>query len=79
MNLLTRFERGGLAAIQGPVDALLREVGASTILPRFRQLRPFDMTEKTPGEIVTIVDQEAEQILTERLGLILPGSRIVGE
>ena len=37
------------------------------------------MTEKTPGEFVTVADHEAEAMLTEGLSALLPGCRVVGE
>ena len=53
--------------------------GRSLYLPRFRALATGDVEEKSPGELVTIADREAEAILTERLPHLLPGSRVLGE
>jgi fructose-1,6-bisphosphatase/inositol monophosphatase family enzyme len=61
------------------VDALIREVAASEILPRFRKLAAGDISEKQPGQLVTIADTEAERCLTPRLEALLPGSVVVGE
>jgi len=61
------------------VAALMREVGARIMMPRYRLLRAEDIREKTPGDPVTIVDHESEAFLSERLAALLPGTRIVGE
>lgn len=61
------------------VDALIREVAASEILPRFGRLATGDMSEKQPGQLVTIADTEAERKLIPLLEGVLPGSVVVGE
>jgi len=61
------------------VVAVLREVGDELVLPRFRHLREDDVLEKSPGDIVTIVDREAELELESRLTSLLHGSLAVGE
>lgn len=61
------------------VTNLMVEVADATILPRFRRLREGDVSEKTPGEIVTIADREAEALLSARLPDLVPGSRVIGE
>lgn len=61
------------------VSAVLRQASMEAILPRFRNLLSGEVVEKTPGEIVTIADREAERIITPRLKALLPGSRVVGE
>jgi len=67
------------AALHEAVDALMREVGASILLPRFRALRAEDIEEKAPGDLVTIADRESEARLTEGLARLLPGSSVIGE
>ena len=66
-----------------PVDrhvaALMREVAASAVMPRFRSLRQGDIAEKIPGEIVTVADREAEARLRDGLDALGLGARIVGE
>lgn len=57
----------------------IREVSAETIEPRFRLLSEGDVREKTPGEVVTVADEEAEAGLIRRLGALLPGTPVVGE
>lgn len=61
------------------VGELMREVAAQVIVPRFRALTAADIEEKAPGELVTIVDREAEKLLERGLLRILPGTRVVGE
>ncbi|ROT34104.1 inositol monophosphatase family protein [Micromonospora sp. HM5-17] len=61
------------------VGALLREAAARAILPLFRQLGDTDVTEKAPGELVTVADRRSEEILDAGLRRIRPGSLVVGE
>ena len=49
------------------VAAAIREVGNAEVVPRFRSLAAGDITEKGPGDLVTIADQECERVLSERL------------
>lgn len=46
------------------VSHLLRRAAAQAILPRFQALHASDVEEKSPGEVVTAADREAEAILT---------------
>src|SRR5262245_52401902 len=61
------------------VDELIRAVAAEQILPRFRRLASHEVHEKSPGNLVTIADVEAERALTRELRQRLPGSVVVGE
>ncbi len=62
------------------VTALMREVSAAEILPRFRKLAPADIREKDhPADLVTVADIEAERALGAGLTALLPGSRLLGE
>ena len=61
------------------VGALMAEAAERAILPRFRALAQNEVEEKSPGELVTIADREAEAILTAGLAPLLPGSRVIGE
>lgn len=61
------------------VSAIMREVSAEVVEPRFGALRTDDAHLKTPGEIVTVADVEAERLLTRRLGDLIPGAAVVGE
>jgi fructose-1,6-bisphosphatase/inositol monophosphatase family enzyme len=61
------------------VEALMREVAETAILPRFRHLKESEVSYKGPADLVTVADQEAEALLTARLPELIPGSRVVGE
>jgi len=61
------------------VEALLARAARELVVPRFRQLKQADVEEKSPGEVVTIVDREVEALLAPALRALLPGSRVVGE
>lgn len=62
-----------------PVVDLIAEVSAEIILPRFRKLAAHEVSEKGPGDVVTIVDTESEARMSARLQDLVPGSRVVGE
>lgn len=61
------------------VAALMRRVAADAVLPRFRALAAHEIVEKSPGEVVTIADREAELRLHEGLEALGIGARILGE
>ncbi len=61
------------------VAALMREVSAREILPRFRLLKEGEVEEKSRGDFVTIADRQAELWLTPRLEKLVSGSRALGE
>jgi fructose-1,6-bisphosphatase/inositol monophosphatase family enzyme len=61
------------------VAALLRETANEVVLPAFRHLGRGDVFEKAPGEVVTVADRRAEELLTAGLLDLLPGSVVVGE
>jgi fructose-1,6-bisphosphatase/inositol monophosphatase family enzyme len=65
--------------LSAPVEALLRDVAATIVMPRYQQLETHQISEKTPGDLVTIADKESEERLNEGLARILPESRMVGE
>ncbi len=46
------------------VAALIAEVAATEIQPRFRKLAAHEQREKAPGDIVTIADERAEAAMT---------------
>lgn len=66
-------------ALTTAVAGLMRQVAANVMLPRFRDLTAAEVMEKTPGDLVTVVDRESERRLTEGLLAILPEARVVGE
>jgi fructose-1,6-bisphosphatase/inositol monophosphatase family enzyme len=61
------------------VVTALREVADELVVPRFRNLAQGDISEKAPGDLVTVVDREAEAALGKRLAGLLHGSLVVGE
>lgn len=61
------------------VGEIMREAARDIVLPRFGRLCDQQIDEKTPGEIVTVVDREAERFITPRLKALFPGSHIIGE
>lgn len=61
------------------VSALVHEVAQTIVLPRWRHLSDAEIHQKSPGDLVTIADQESEQALTAGLTALLPGSQVVGE
>jgi fructose-1,6-bisphosphatase/inositol monophosphatase family enzyme len=61
------------------VARLIAEAAAAEIMPRFEKLGAGDVSEKGPGDLVTVADTESERVLTAALGALLPGSLVVGE
>ena len=45
--------------LAGQVMVLLEETGERFVRPRFRALADTEVSEKSPGELVTIADREA--------------------
>lgn len=63
-------------------DAVIRiieEAARTIILPRFRQLTDDDISEKSPGDLVTVADVESERYLETALTGLVAGSVCVGE
>lgn len=61
------------------VTAILKEVAATEVMPRFKNLVEGDIRQKKPGDFVTIADEASEQALSRALTALLPGSVVVGE
>jgi fructose-1,6-bisphosphatase/inositol monophosphatase family enzyme len=61
------------------VGEVLREVSAEVIEPRFNALREDDVRSKSPGELVTVADEEAERRLKTELSVLIPEALFVGE
>jgi len=61
------------------VSAVIEEIAAGEVLPRFRSLAEHEVQEKVAGELVTVVDLAVEKALAARLKALLPGSLVVGE
>ncbi len=70
-----------LASQPGLVEAVgqaMQQVAADEILPRFAALDDLQVTEKSPGELVTDADREAELVLSPKLKALLD-LPVVGE
>ncbi|MFM9942339.1 MAG: inositol monophosphatase family protein [Hyphomicrobiaceae bacterium] len=62
------------------VSAIVREVAATEVMPRWRNLGAGDISSKShAGDLVTVADRAAEAALSQRLTALLPGSLIIGE
>lgn len=61
------------------INQIICNVAEEEIMPRFRALTCDDIIEKTPGDLVTTADIEAEKKLTSRLQDYLIGSQVLGE
>lgn len=68
-----------MTALDDGVPALLRGVGDEIVLPHFQALGAHQIRHKTPGDPVTVADEEAEERIAEGLVELLPGSTVVGE
>jgi fructose-1,6-bisphosphatase/inositol monophosphatase family enzyme len=69
-----------LAQHSADVEDAVRTAAAAEIMPRFRQLAAHEIDQKAgPHDLVTDADRLAEKHLTETLGVLLPGSVVVGE
>ena len=67
--------------LDNPMQVLdiMREVADTEILPRFNKLAHHEISEKKPGDLVTIADKDSEAALRRHLTALLPKSRFVGE
>lgn len=61
------------------VLALIQSVAAEVITPRFRTLSASQIREKKPGDLVTIADHEAEELITRALVGAYPSAVVLGE
>ena len=61
------------------VADFIRETAELDVLPRFRALAAHEIIEKSPGDVVTVADHDAEERLTRMLSGLTPGALIVGE
>ena len=61
------------------LEVSLRTLSASIILPRYRHLREDEIEEKSPGDLVTVVDRESEAYLVRVLEKLSPGIPVLGE
>jgi fructose-1,6-bisphosphatase/inositol monophosphatase family enzyme len=58
---------------------LLRSVADEVIRPRFRTLSDSQIDEKKPGDLVTVADREAEELITAALLEAYPDAVVLGE
>lgn len=61
------------------VEAVVAEVAAEVVLPRFRALAAHEVRDKGVNDLVTVADEEAEAAFERRLPDLLPGSWVLGE
>jgi fructose-1,6-bisphosphatase/inositol monophosphatase family enzyme len=61
------------------VGTLVAEIAAAEIMPYFEKLERGHISEKKPGDLVTVADVAAERALSAALTGFLPGSLVVGE
>lgn len=57
----------------------MQRVAAEVITPRFRALARHEVIEKRPGDLVTVADREAEELITAALLAAYPDALVVGE
>lgn len=60
------------------VTEILAEAAEVAILPRFRSLAAGEIAEKSPGDVVTVADREAEELISRRLRGVVDAP-VVGE
>ena len=58
---------------------LMQDVAEEVINPRFRALLSHQISEKNPGDLVTVADHESEVLLTEALTAAYPDAVVLGE
>ena len=58
---------------------LVRTVAAEVVTPRFRSLSESQIDEKKPGDLVTVADHEAEELITSALLEAYPDAVVLGE
>jgi len=61
------------------VLSLLQGVADEVITPRFRSLTEGQISEKGPGDLVTVADHEAEVLITAGLTAAYPEAVVLGE
>ena len=61
------------------ITTLLQQVAAEVITPRFRSLDADEVHEKNPGDLVTVADHEAEELITRALEAAYPEAVVLGE
>lgn len=79
MGAMSEFNRGVGGQLAGQVDAAIRDVAQTIVMPLFRNLSKGDIRQKRPGDYVTTADLESERALDAALRQLLPGSVVVAE
>lgn len=68
-----------LPDITNKVTEIIRDVAATEVMPRWRQLGSHDVQRKKDNSMVTVADEAAELSLTRRLSALLDEPMVVGE
>lgn len=63
----------------GAVLAVMNHAAQRAVLPRYQALAEGDIITKSPGELVTVADHEAEELLFAGLAKLLPEAVLIGE
>ena len=58
---------------------LMQDVAEQVINPRFRTLQDHQISEKNPGDLVTVADHESEVLFTAALTAAYPDAVVLGE
>ena len=62
------------------IDAILAQVAATEIMPRFQRLAAHQVKQKSSSfDLVTEADEAAERVISDQLRAAFPGCTIVGE
>lgn len=68
-----------MSALDDEILALFKFAAERSILPRWQNLKAEDIEEKAKDDLVTVVDREVEEFLTQALTKLQPGVAIIGE
>lgn len=68
-----------MSALDDEILSMMRYVSERAIMPRWRNLAEHEVEEKAKDDLVTIVDREVEEFLSEALTRLQPDVAIVGE
>ena len=66
-------------ALTPTILSIMQDAATRAILPRYQQLAEGEIITKSPGELVTVADREAEVLLFAGLAKLLPEAALVGE
>lgn len=67
------------STLDDEILSMMRFVSERAIMPRWRNLAEHEIEEKAKDDIVTVVDREVEEYLSEALSRLQPGVAVVGE